>query len=240
MEEPKALTSVSAKEEKRTNGSRDLLSQTRAEQEEALKRLRFFERKAARYDWLRKNGMHTHAISFLENSFEPQLLEFMGLNETESDQLRTMASTANEAVLEWELANAQCIEDTPTNCVYELPPLPEEYKANFIQELATLFDPDDMETMNPIVEKLYESLNNKRIASVTYVSKEEYLQQRNPLFQSNSSISTDMLELMIQRFDENGNQRGRYSTTFGIDQDVSGFNMQGRWAHLFNYGGEIE
>ncbi len=204
--------------------------------------LRSVERKAARYDWLQKNGMQTYGLMFDENTFtpQPQLLEFMGLNDAESEQLRTQANTAEQAVKDWELANAQCTADTVTNCVYELPPLPEEYKDGFLRDLATLFDPEDIETMTPIVDKLYDRLSQKRTVSVTYVTKEDYLQRIAPHYRAQNSIDSDMLELNIVYYAENGNQRGSSSTMFGIDSTNHDYGMQARWTHLFKYGSATE
>lgn len=208
------------------------LDLTTAELETATARIERMELKAKRYDWLKNNGIQDHSLSFQRDTFKPsaKLLEFLGLDETDSQVVIGIAETARVAVEEWEAGCAECVEDTSTNCVYEIPPIPENYKQAFIQSLKTVLHPDDVDLLSLSLNNLYSPLQENRKVSLTFVSKEEYTEQQEARRKKSYGTPSDKLKIEVVRFDESGRRRGSSSSTGTIGQS---FHFGKRWDHLF-------
>lgn len=230
---------VSSREQELLLQSIELLDQTTAELEAARNRLGRFERVAKRYDWLKQNGVQTHSLSFDESTFEPRphLMEFLDLNETEAERFSSMSTKALTEVQAWEQSHARCTIDNATNCVYEITPLPVEFKDNFLNELGKFLPSDDVEFLNTIVDKLYDPLAGKREVSLTFIDKDVYAEKHLAQNPNSHPPDSDMMTLMVKRYDEDGNSRGSWSSTFGADNVQW---MESRWAHLFTFSGDSE
>lgn len=220
------------------------LNLTTAELETAKNNIMRMERKARRYDWLRDNGLHgDRSMSFNRTDFGPsqKLIEFLSLDEPESEQLKQLCEDTYTAATAWEQENAVCTEDTHTNCIYEIAPLPDSFREGYVAQLGEVLHEEDIQLLGPAIDDVFHSYGNKRIVSATFIPAEEYAASMKRRGQKMYGEPSDKIRIKVQRLDEHGNKRGSSSSTFSADRLSSTHNETlKRWNHLFDLGSFAE
>lgn len=203
------------------------LDLTTAELADATARIKRMELKAKRYDWLKNNGIRDYSLSFNQYSFQPspKLLEFLGLDKTDSEAVMGIAETARGEIKKWESDQAVCIQETATNCVYEIPPVPESYKEAFRKSLESILHPDDVELLSYSIDQIYDRLQQRKV-SIAFASTEWH---KSFLYGVNGS-PPDRISIEEEWLDESGRNRGSSSSTGPFGQSTY---LNEQWGHLF-------
>ena len=215
------------------------LDLTSSELEEARARIQRMERKAKRYDWLRDNGLHgNYAMRIDQETFKPtkELLDFLGLDEEDADTFNRFAEESFDAVRSWETDNAVCTTDNATNCVYEIGPLPDSFKQDYIAQLGSLLHPEDLQLIQPSISDLFDQYSGKREVSATFVSSDDYAELMTRRGTPGGFIESDMINISIHQFSKNGHSRGSRSSWTAISpgHPLLKNPFVQRWSHLFD------
>jgi len=155
----------------------DLLDLTTAELEDAHAYIRKLERNTQRYNWLmdywKEKGFGTsYQMAFgltPRLSLEPSkdLLDFFGWDSEQIEVMMQVGQTTTDAILDWERGHSTCIEESETNLVYRVAPMPEEIMQTYMQAMANILEPDDMELLHRKLEEKFNGMQQERTLSVT-------------------------------------------------------------------------
>jgi hypothetical protein len=147
---------------------------TVAELEEAQAQLKAQEESVRRYNWLMdlmedKGFSQLHMLSLSWNSFQPnkQLMEFFGWDEERLDTINEVAGKTDSALKAWETDQALYVESEEDELIYEIPPVPEQLKQQYLADMSELIPEEDFAVLKSQLEKKFEGIERRRQVKLT-------------------------------------------------------------------------
>ncbi len=111
-------------------------------------------------------------LAFDERTFQPRsdLVTFLGLDEERARVLRDLCRQNLQRVQDWELQHSRVVSQSDTKLSYLIPRLPDQLKAAFVEDLASVIDPDYMEfvVMNAVDPLFYSGREPDQNKVITY------------------------------------------------------------------------
>ncbi len=157
-------------------------------------------------------------LAFSNHSLQPrsELITFLGLDDGQAQNFKDICRENLQRIQDWELQHARVVKQTDTRLSYELPQMPDQLKASFVADLATVIDPEYLEfvvanAVNPVFYAGREAGLNKVVTYSIETNDKGSLRYR---------MGTSFV-------DANGRTQGSSSSS------RSSSTVPDRWNHLF-------
>lgn len=157
-----------------------------------------------------------------------ELIKFFGWDKEQVDRMSEAGKSTGGQIKNWESDHSVCIEDSEDRLVYEIEPIPQGVRDDYLEAMATIIDPDDMELISSKLAKQFETKQVKRTVTLTIDEAPSHMQHI-------SQYSSGKEYMIIT--ERSAEEKGLGASTSYMSYKP-GKTIPHSWNHVFNMEGD--